>query len=170
MQAMTSIRPAAVAGLFYPDDPIQLHAAVTQYLLDARSDAKIRSWAPKAIIVPHTGYIYSSSVAASAYIALRDIADRIHRVVILSPNHRVPLNKMAAPSVDAFATPDGAVPIDVDAIVTIVDLPQVEINDEAHAEEHGLEVHLPFLQQVLGNFMWCHLSSGQSITRPLPRS
>ena len=157
---MTSIRPAAVAGLFYPGDPRELHAAVTQYLSEAQSDAKFQSWTPKAIIVPHAGYIYSASVAAPAYDALRHIADRIHRVVLLGPNHRVPLNKIAAPSVGAFATPDGDVPIDGDAIAAIVDLPQVEINDKAHAEEHALEVHLPFLREVLGDFMLVPLVVG----------
>ncbi len=149
---MTSVRPAAVAGLFYPDDPGDLHAVVTQYLSDAQSNAKSRSWAPKAIIVPHAGYIYSATVAAPAYDALRGIAGRIRRVILLDPNHRVPLNKIAAPSVDAFATPTGEIPIDSDAIAAIVDLPQVEINDEPHAEEHALEVHLPFLHEVLGDF------------------
>ena len=157
---MTSIRPAAVAGLFYPDDPGELHTAVTQYLSDTQSDAKFQSWTPKAIIVPHAGYIYSAPVAACAYNALRGIADRIHRVVLLGPNHRVPLNKIAAPSVDAFATPDGDVPIDGDAIAAIVGLPQVEINDEAHSEEHALEVHLPFLREVLGAFMLVPLVVG----------
>lgn len=170
---MTSIQPAAVAGLFYPGDPDELHAAVRQYLSDVQSDAKIRSWIPKAIIVPHAGYIYSASVAAPAYDALRHIADHIHRVVLLGPNHRVPLNKIAAPSVDVFATPDGDIPIDRDAIVAIVDLPQVEINDEAHAEEHALEVHLPFLQEVLGDFTLVPLVVGtvdhQAVAQVLKR-
>ncbi len=149
---MISVRPAAVAGLFYPDDPGELHAAVTQYLSDAQNDAKFRRWTPKSIIMPHAGYIYSAMVAAPAYDALRGIADRIRRVVLLGPNHRVPLNKIAAPSVDAFATPNGEIPIDNDAIAAIGDLPQVEINDEPHADEHALEVHPPFLREVLGDF------------------
>ena len=149
---MTSVRPVAVAGMFYPDDPSELHAAVTQYLSDAQSNAKIRRWTPKAIIVPHAGYIYSAIVAAPAYDTLRGIAGRIRRVVLLGPNHRVPLKKIAAPSVDAFATLNGEIRIDSDAIAAIVDLPQVEINDEPHADEHALEVHLPFLQEVLGDF------------------
>jgi MEMO1 family protein len=157
---MTSIRPAAVAGMFYPDDPGELHAAVTLYLSDAKSDAKFRNWTPKAIIVPHAGYIYSATVAAPAYDALRGIAGRIRRVVLLGPNHRVPLNKIAAPSVDAFATPNDEIPIDSDAIAAIVDLQQVEINDEPHTDEHSLEVHLPFLREVLGDFMLVPLVVG----------
>ena len=149
---MSSIRQAAMAGRFYPDNPGELHAAVVNYLSEAVSKAPARTWLPKAIIVPHAGYVYSAPVAAPAYDALRDVAESIRRVILLGPNHRVPLSTIAAPSVDAFATPNGEVPLDRSAIDAILELAQVEINDEAHAEEHALEVHLPFLIEVLGDF------------------
>ncbi len=149
---MTSIRPAAVAGWFYPDNPGELHAAVVNYLSEAAGKSPARTWLPKAIIAPHAGYAYSAPVAAPAYDALRDVADRISRVILLGPNHRVPITNIAAPSTDAFATPNGDIPLDRDAIDAILDLAQVEINDEAHAKEHALEVHLPFLKEVLNEF------------------
>jgi AmmeMemoRadiSam system protein B len=152
---MTSIRPVAVAGWFYPEDPEDLHAAVKHYLSEADDEYRSGPLIPKAIIAPHAEYPYSAPVAAPAYVALHDVVSRIRRVVLLGPNHRVPLNTIAATSADAFATPNGDIRIDRAAIDGILELPQVEINDEAHAKEHSLEVHLPFLQEILGEFaLW----------------
>ena len=149
---MTSIRPTAVAGWFYPDNPGELQASVVNYLSEAASKAPARTWLPKAIIVPHAGYVYSAPVAAPAYDALRDVSDRIRRVILLGPNHRVPLSKIAAPSVDSFATPTDEIPLDRNAIDDLLNFAEVEINDEAHAKEHALEVHLPFLNEVLHDY------------------
>lgn len=107
---------------------------------------------PKAVIVPHAGYIYSGAVAASAYACLVPHAATIQRVVLLGPCHRVPVCGLAVPHVAAFATPLGAIPLDRAAIVSALALPQVVAHDGAHAEEHSLEVQLPFLQQVLEDF------------------
>jgi AmmeMemoRadiSam system protein B len=104
---------------------------------------------PKALVVPHAGYIYSGPVAATAYAQLAERKAEIRRVVLLGPSHRVPFRGLAVPSVDAFATPLGALAIDQAAIARILRLPQVVVSDEAHVEEHSLEVHLPFLQTVL---------------------
>jgi hypothetical protein len=156
----THVRPPAVAGFFYPADPRQLTEAVDGYL--AGAPGTVGETAPKAIIVPHAGYIYSAPVAAPAYAALRAAAGRISRVVMLGPAHRVAVRGLAAPTAAAFRTPLGAVPIDRASIEAIAGLPQVELRDDAHRDEHCLEVQLPFLQRVLGEFTLVPLVVGDA--------
>ena len=145
-----SVRPPAVAGFFYPADAGALARAVDGYLSGV-GDPK-QTPAPKAIIVPHAGYVYSAPVAAPAYAALKEAAGRIRRVVMMGPAHRVAVRGIAAPQSSAFRTPLGDVPVDRPAIDAIATLPQVALRDDAHREEHALEVQLPFLQRVLGDF------------------
>ncbi|MDP6692184.1 MAG: AmmeMemoRadiSam system protein B [Alphaproteobacteria bacterium] len=163
---MTSVRHAAVAGLFYPGEADGLRAAVTGYLreaaVDAGADAKGQGQAPKALIVPHAGYIYSGPVAASAYVHLSGAAERISRVVLLGPAHRLPFDGLALPGAGGFETPLGVVPIDQDAIDRIAPLPQVHDLPQAHAGEHSLEVHLPFLQTLLKSFSLLPLVVGSA--------
>jgi len=147
MQKLT-IRPAAVAGTFYPGGTDVLASTVREMLDDARTE-RIQA---KALIVPHAGYVYSGPIAASAYAALAGLADRIHRVVIFGPAHRVWVPGLATSSADAFATPLGQVPVDRQAVARALGLPQVRINDAAHATEHSIEVQLPFLQALLDDF------------------
>ncbi len=142
-------RPAAVAGSFYPDDRERLEAIVRDLLEHAAVHAGA---VPKALIVPHAGYVYSGAVAATAYRTLAGAAAGITRVVLLGPAHRVPVEGMAFPSVDRFATPFGEVPVDREAIDAALALPGTLVSDRAHAAEHCLEVHLPFLQALLGAF------------------
>jgi AmmeMemoRadiSam system protein B len=153
---MLNIRPPAVAGLFYPADPHILGAEVRHYLSQAREF----NYRPKAIIAPHAGYIYSAPIAASAYRLLEPLRDRIDRVVLLGPVHRVWVQGLALPGVDAFETPLGNIPLDQEAMAAIVDLPQVETLAAAHAQEHSLEVQLPFLQTMLGEFRLVPLAVG----------
>ncbi len=143
------IRAAAVAGTFYEADQDRLRRHLASMLAVARGYGKIR---PKVLIVPHAGYIYSGAVAAQAYATLAPIAADITRVVLFGPAHRVPLEGMAVPDVDAFATPLGTVPLDRELIQAACALPGVCISNEAHRLEHSLEVQLPFLQTVLGEF------------------
>ncbi|MDH3889382.1 MAG: AmmeMemoRadiSam system protein B [Gammaproteobacteria bacterium] len=144
---MAQIREPAVAGMFYPDDPLILQQQMEGYLDETESSGEI----PMALIVPHAGYVYSGPVAASAYRQLTPARKQITRVVLLGPAHRVGFQGLAASSAQYFDTPLGLVPIDQDALDAILLLPQVHVLDEAHREEHSLEVQLPFLQQVLGN-------------------
>lgn len=153
------IRKPAVAGMFYPASADELADTVQHYLAEAEPQP---GPVPKALIVPHAGYIYSGPVAASAYIQLIPAKFTINRVVLLGPSHRVPLHGLAASSATHFATPLGLIPLDTQSITQISRLPQVTINDEAHAMEHSLEVHLPFLQQVLDEFSLVPLVVGQS--------
>ena len=148
---MASVRPAAVAGTFYPGDSRSL-AAELDDLLGGVEQLAPRLGFPKALIVPHAGYIYSGPVAARAYDELAAARGIVRRVVMLGPVHRVPVRGLALPGTDAFATPLGTVPIDRDALRAVQDLPQVVKSDPAHALEHSLEVQLPFLQKVLGEF------------------
>ncbi len=146
--AMAAIRPPAVAGLFYPEDSGQLTDMVKGLLGAAQTSLS----APKAIIAPHAGYVYSGPVAANAYARLLGARDTIRRVVLLGPSHRHPFEGLAASSADAFASPLGLVPQDREARQALTRFPQVKMLDQAHQQEHSLEVHLPFLQTVLDDF------------------
>lgn len=162
-----SVRPAAVAGVFYPADAAALRRVMAELLLTApnkTSAAQTEMPPPKALIVPHAGYIYSGAMAARAFAELLPLAGRIRRVVLLGPTHRVPVRGLAAPTAQvlAFATPLGEVPLDLDALEAIADLPQVTHSDAAHAWEHSLEVQLPFLQKVLGSFQLVPLLVGEA--------
>lgn len=156
---MSNIRPAAVAGMFYPDDRYNLHNYLTELLKEAKSTSQS---CPKAIIVPHAGYIYSGPVAASAYHLLEAYRERIKRVVLLGPSHRVALIGLAASSADYFATPLGAIPVDQASVTAALKLPQVRLMNEAHEFEHSLEVQLPFLQTVLDDFTLAPLVVGDA--------
>jgi AmmeMemoRadiSam system protein B len=118
--------------------------------------------APKALIVPHAGYIYSGAIAATAYVTLRPHAAQIRRVVLLGPTHRVAVRGLALPAADAFETPLGRVMLDASAAAEIARLPQVTVSAEAHALEHSLEVQLPFLQSVLSDFTLLPLAVGMT--------
>ena len=148
---MQYTRPPAVAGFFYPASAAELQRDVQTFLAEARPTTSTES-APKVLIAPHAGYVYSGPIAASAYARIAGAADSIERVVLLGPAHRVHVDGMALPAAGQFQTPLGNIDIDQSAVAAVQQLPQVIISDEAHAQEHSLEVHLPFLQQVLGSF------------------
>ena len=141
-------RPAAVAGSFYPGNPATLKHGIEAML----AGAEAAEATPKALIVPHAGYIYSGPTAANAYVALKKSAAVIRHVVMFGPAHRVWVPGLAATSADWFETPLGKVAVDRHAIEKVMHLHHVEILDEAHAQEHSLEVQLPFLQTVLDDF------------------
>ena len=143
-----SVRPAAVAGSFYPGDPTQLRNDVTDFLAAVSAP----SGRPKALIAPHAGYLYSGAVAAAAFATLRPQPESIERVVLIGPAHYVRLHGMAVPTSTAFETPLGRIPIDEEAIAAIADLSCVGEADDPHAPEHALEVELPFLQVLLRSF------------------
>lgn len=142
------IRPAAVAGAFYPAPAAALSREVRALLAQAGA-VETAAAPPKALVVPHAGYVYSGAVAATAYARLQRWRERIRRVVLLGPVHRVPVRGLALPGVQGFATPLGTVSVDAEAVAALADLPQVVQSPAAHAWEHALEVQLPFLQAVL---------------------
>ncbi len=147
---MHDVRPAAVAGMFYPGSAAALAESVRACFAGAAAGAG--ATAPKALIVPHAGYVYSGPIAANGYVRLKAAHATIRRVVLLGPTHRMAVRGLALPSVRAFATPLGAVEIDRKAAALALSLPQVVLHDGAHAFEHSLEVQLPFLQAVLDDF------------------
>ena len=149
-----STRTPAVAGYFYEADAGRLQHHVNELLSAESANAKSTSpeALPEALIVPHAGYIYSGSTAAYAFRCLLADPDQVKRVLLIGPAHRVYVDGMAIPSVDYFATPLGKVPLDQIGLDQIRRLPGVQISDEAHREEHSLEVQLPFLQTVLNDF------------------
>lgn len=154
---MDKVRRPAVAGQFYPADPDTLRSLIERFMDEATGNGAL----PEAIIAPHAGYVYSGPIAASAYAHLGGGRDTVRRVALLGPAHHVPVQGLAASSADAFATPLGQVPLDRPTIEALLELPQVSINDAAHAPEHGLEVHLPFLQKVLQSFHLVPLIVGE---------
>jgi len=177
---MTAIRAAAVAGSFYPGSAPALRHALGAHLAVAEASAGAAAAAdagtgadavdrpPKLLVVPHAGFVYSGDVAALAYAPLARWRGRIRRVVLLGPAHRVAVRGLAAPTVDAFETPLGRVPVDRAALEALRDLPQVGWSDPAHAHEHSLEVQLPFLQAVLGDgFTLVPLVVGQAGPEPV---
>ena len=163
---MPSNRRPAVAGRFYPREPAQLASEVAAYIAGAPCG---RGSAPKAIIAPHAGYMYSGPIAGAAYARLAPLAGRISRVVLAGPAHRVYVPGVAIPSVAAFDSPLGAVELDAEALALLRSLPFVEVSDEAHALEHSIEVHVPFLQSVLGRFRLVPIVVGAATPRQTAR-
>ncbi len=158
---MPKVRPPAVAGSFYPADPGVLARKVDE-LLAAADRPHHGLVAPKALIAPHAGYVYSGPTAAAAYSQLLDARNRIRRVVLLGPVHRTPVRGLALPGAEAFATPLGNVPVDQAATALVRHLPQVVTSAAAHQFEHSLEVHLPFLQRVLDDFTVVPFAVGEA--------
>jgi AmmeMemoRadiSam system protein B len=159
---MPLIRPPAVAGAFYAGQAAVLTHDVLALLAAARADSAPSATLPKALIVPHAGYVYSGATAARAYARLAGGRHLYRRVVLLGPVHRVPVRGLALPGVDAFATPLGEVALDQAAVAAIRALPQVEVSRAAHAREHALEVQLPFLQLLLDDFKLLPLAVGDA--------
>jgi AmmeMemoRadiSam system protein B len=155
---MTTARSPAVAGQFYPAEPLQLAQDVQRLLAEARSHDLVA----KALIVPHAGYIYSGAIAATAYASLIPFAARIRRVVLLGPTHRVAVRGLALSGVEAFDTPLGRVLLDTEVAQSIAHLPQIVVSKQAHELEHSLEVQLPFLQSVLHDFTLLPLAVGMA--------
>ena len=155
---MTQIREPAVAGTFYPEHPGALSSAVRSLLRKREVEAET---APRALIVPHAGYVYSGPVAAAAYASILPHRRSYRRVVLIGPAHRVAFDGLAVSAAEAFRTPLGDVPLDREAIRGIGH-PAVRRLDEPHRPEHSLEVQLPFLQQVLGSFSLIPLVVGSA--------
>ena len=155
-----SVRQPAVAGLFYPAEEDRLRSDVEDLLAGARG-GEPPSAPPRALIVPHAGYVYSGPIAATAYRLLEPVREAVRRVVLLGPAHRYPLQGVALPSVDSFRTPLGDVPLDRGGLDALSRLPPVQISDAAHEGEHSLEVQLPFLQAILGDFRLVPIAVGR---------
>ena len=164
---MTKTREPAVAGIFYASELRQLDSEVEHYL-----SAEIRPGTarPEILIVPHAGYVYSAPVAAQAYLQLKNYAGRIKNVILVGPSHRMAFKGIAAASADEFKTPLGKVRVNRELTDRIVAAnAAVRILDDAHRQEHSLEVQLPFLQKVLGRFKIVPLVYGDVSAEELAR-
>lgn len=150
------VRPPRFAqeGGFYPRDPVELAKKIASYYRQAR---RVELGGPIAgLVCPHAGYEYSGQIAAEAYKQLEGLS--FDTVIVISPSHQVFFKGASVYSGGAYRTPLGDVPVDLDfcARLTSVD-PMVALSDIGHdaaggGHEHALEVHLPFLQIVLGSF------------------
>jgi AmmeMemoRadiSam system protein B len=139
---MLDRRKPAVAGTFYPADPIALASLVDDLLAGAPPAGPL----PWALVVPHAALVYSGKVAARAY---RTLDVSVRRVVLVGPAHYVALEGMAVPRSDGFVTPLGEVPVDTGLRDRALGVDGVKADDDPHRPEHSLEVQLPFLQRIL---------------------
>lgn len=154
---MDTIRQTAVAGSFYPSSPARLKTMVDGFLENASNCTD----PPDAIIVPHAGYRYSGAVAASAYTGLVH-AQNVRRVMLIGPSHRVAFRGMALTRMQGYASPLGLVRIDTEFSRELCKRTSIGYLEQAHADEHSLEVHLPFLQRTLGEFLLVPIVTGQA--------
>ncbi|TWI74297.1 hypothetical protein LZ24_00900 [Desulfobotulus alkaliphilus] len=160
MQSDSRVRSPAVASLFYPGDALRLGQEVSSLLEKAGTFSGLL---PKAMVVPHAGYVWSGGLAATACKLLIPMKNQIRRVVLLGPAHRVYLRGIALPSSTAFATPFGEVGLDTDLLQKLAAaFSCVKVMDAAHAMEHSLEVILPFLQKTLDSFTLVPLVVGET--------
>ena len=159
MDRPMTTRPPTIAGTFYPASPSALNV-----LLDRcwRQRKAVDSPAPKAIIAPHAGLVYSGPIAASAYAPLAAARDTIERVVLLGPSHHFGFDGFAIPATSSWATPLGIVPIDQEALAAVADRADVTVSDRVHEPEHSLEIHLPLLQRVLSDFKLVPIAVGRT--------
>jgi AmmeMemoRadiSam system protein B/AmmeMemoRadiSam system protein A len=158
---MTVIRHPAVAGTFYPADPDALERQLARFMSEA-GNAAPEAALPKAIIGPHAGYVYSGPIAARAYARLAAARGRISRVVLIGPSHYVGFRGLAVDTVEAWAMPGGNVALDTEAIARLRTLPMLGVLDAAYQREHALEVHVPFLQYMLGDFRLVPIVAGDA--------
>lgn len=152
---MSGVRRPAVAGLFYPDDPQDLEAEVRRHLSASVSREATAPTGLRALVVPHAGYVYSGPTAAVAYRLLVGVRDRVRRVLLLGPPHRVPVWGLQVTAADEWESPLGRVAIDDAGRRALLQQDRhrsttwVDVCDAAHAPEHCLEVQVPFLQRTL---------------------
>ena len=159
-------RPPAVAGTFYPASPAVLDALVKRLLAEASTSRGAPTRRPKALIVPHAGYVYSGPIAASAYALLAPHAASIRRAVVIGPAHRVPITGLAAPGATRMRTPGGDVAVDVGAIAAVE---SIGTSAAAHAQEHSIEVQLPFLLEVAPHATVVPLAFGRASATEVAR-
>lgn len=158
--ATHSIRPAAVAGSFYPADARVLRTQISELLAATLTPPTLP--APKAIVVPHAGYMYSGAIAASAYACLPPLRQTVRRVVLLGPAHRMGFQGFALPAAQGFGSPLGQVSLSRPDWLRLQERDDVFVDDRPHAQEHSLEVQLPFLQSVLDHFELVPVLVGQA--------
>ncbi len=153
------LRPSAVAGTFYSDDPVALRNEIEGYLAQAEASA-IDESEPVALLVPHAGYSFSGAVAADAYRLIEGC--KFDLVVVVAPTHHHYFDGISIYNAGNYMTPLGEVEVDRELAAELISkYPEISFVSEAHRFEHSLEVQLPFLQVVLGNFRLLPMIMGQ---------
>jgi len=144
-----SVRRSVIAGTWYPGDPAELHATVEDFLTQVKPQPLGGDLV--GLIAPHAGYVYSGQVAAYAYAQLRAVpAGTFTKVVVVSPVHRVYPGRFGVTDKAYYETPLGLVPVDAELLQAVER--HVVLNRVSQDMEHSLEIQLPFLQHVLGEF------------------
>jgi AmmeMemoRadiSam system protein B len=142
-------RRPAVAGMFYPADPLTLERQIRGYF--ERTPEKLLAGPIRGVVAPHAGYIYSGQTAAAGYSHVN--GKKFETVVVVAPSHRDYFEGASVYSGDAYQTPLGVVPIDVDLRAALSkSSDRVVVGEAGHRSEHAIEVQLPFLQAALGSF------------------
>ncbi|MDG6773026.1 AmmeMemoRadiSam system protein B [Thiomicrorhabdus sp. ZW0627] len=143
------IRQTAVAGLFYPQQPELLLTMFKEWMPDEDMQSS-NSEIPRALIVPHAGYVYSGEAAARGYKLWMGAEDQIKTVVVMGPAHRVGFHGITTLDFDAVDSPLGPLEIDTQLRDELLEtFPQIEVSNFAQKQEHSLEVHFPFLKYLL---------------------
>ena len=155
------IRQPAVAGHFYPADPEKLRTDIEMYLRDTTTQSGLPGPAgpssASALLVPHAGYIYSGRVAGAAYASAR----LPRALLILCPNHTGAGRAIAVMNRGTWMTPLGAAAVDEDLADRVLQCcGTAEVDFTAHRDEHSLEVQIPFLQVLLGEFTFVPICVG----------
>lgn len=140
-----AVRPSVLSGSWYPADPGHLAREVDSYLAGA-DPVQMTAGHPVLVLTPHAGFTYSGSTAGKIFGLLKSFPPR--RIFLLAPNHRQAINKIALSSATTFETPLGKVPVDTSLVSHLAKEALFEMNDSAHAQEHAVEIILPFLQRT----------------------
>ncbi len=154
----------AVAGSFYPEDPGQLRSMIQSYLSEAKVPVITK---PRGLVVPHAGYVYSGPVAAYGFRALQ--GRKYDTVIVIGPSHHLLFNGAVVPNATHYRTPLGDVKISEKAM-RMVDRKTVSQSNEPFGPEHSVEVEIPFLQSVLGDFEIIPVLAGRADPRDLARA
>ena len=173
--AEQKIRPAGVAGGFYPADPKELTQMIDGLL--THNTVPLVQGPLVALICPHAGYVFTGPVAAACFAQLK--GHKYTRVVVIAPSHYVNFPFSSIYDGDAYATPLGQVPVDKDFRAKLAKLSSdIKVSDRGHVKEaenaeHALEVQLPWLQRTLGEFKLVPIIMGDqnySLERALGRA
>jgi len=151
------IRPAALAGSWYPAQPAIVAVEIDRMIRAAES-APVLSGRPVALVVPHAGWRYSGTAAAAAFGNLHP--GDFDRVVVIAPSHRGSFSGFSVPDVTAYASPLGEVPVDIEAVRSLKDGELVRTVPGVHDREHAIEIEIPFLQCRLGKFTLVPILAG----------
>lgn len=166
---MERIRPAAVAGSFYPASPERLPRTVEALL--AQAQPQVLEGKLRGLIVPHAGYSYCGPVAATGYKLLQALTPGPSpRILLVGPAHYVYFVGAATVDVDAWQTPLGLVKCAKDLIARALERNDLQSNPDAHAPEHSLEVQLPFLQMILADCKMFPILTGECDYHELART